>query len=142
MQLVSFDVAKYLHDKSIIIDSKYAYCISRIGVRVVIGDLNNPTAEYTYHNKTLEPVNPDKGIYYPSENWCSAPTVFDVLKYFYEKLGILILPEYKGNGLFGYNIIHNDTIISTSDTTYRTLHDVYIAALENFIIYKNKDYLN
>lgn len=45
--IVSFDVANWLHNNSIIIHGNYAYCISKVGVRAVKSKDNNIIAEKT-----------------------------------------------------------------------------------------------
>lgn len=140
VKLISLEIAEYLNNNGIIIDSQYCYCKSPIGIKAVKSDnTGNKLSERIYHRGTIEKVDDGWGILYPSENWCSAPSIFDVIRYLDESLNIVIIPIYKGNRLFEFNIYKDDELIYASSEQYYSILTTYNAAINYYFKkYKNE----
>lgn len=134
--IVSFDVANWLHTHSIIIHSNYCYCISKVGVRAVKSKDNNVISEKTFYRGCLEKVNPDWGVTAPSNDFCFAPRCFDVIATLWDK-GIKICLNHLPDNKISVTIQDHNKSHTHIIEDNMSLENYYKVALEEFI--KNKE---
>lgn len=134
--IVSFEVANWLHNNSIIVHSNYVYCISKVGVRAVKTKDNNVISEKTFYRGCLEKENSEWGAVAPSNDFCYAPRCFDVISALWDKGIRICLSNLPDNKISVTIQDHNRTHTHIIEDNM-SLENYYKTALEEFI--KNKE---
>lgn len=135
MKHVSFDNAKTLETIGFDEYTHYLYMKTRIGIKVVKGDLEKHESERIYHEGDLYLRDKDWGIDYPSTHWIPAPYVYQVINWFDRFYNIQIIPIFNNEAkTWGYNVEFPDLLnfIKTdikSDKSFYKLEDSFHAAI-------------
>lgn len=94
-KIVSFEIAKFLNKLGYNEATDFLYQVTKPGIRAVISKLNGVKCdEKVFYEGSLEKVDEQYGIVYPSTHWIPAPFIFDAVKFIDEKFNIRIIPWY------------------------------------------------
>lgn len=104
-KVVSFEIAKFLNRLGYNESTNVLYQITKPGIRAVISQLDGKKCdEKIFYEGSLEKVDEQFGVTYPSAHWIPAPFIFDAVKFIDEKFNIRIIPWYEDGYFYRFVI--------------------------------------
>ena len=104
-KIVSFEIAKFLNNLGYNEPTDVLYQITKPGIRAVISQLDGKKCdEKIFYEGSLEKVDEQFGVIYPSAHWIPAPFIFDAVKFIDEKFNIRIIPWYDDGYFYSFTV--------------------------------------
>lgn len=104
-KIVSFEIAKFLNNLGYNEPTDVLYQITKPGIRAVISQLDGKKCdEKIFYEGSLEKVDEQFGVTYPSAHWIPAPFIFDAVKFIDEKFNIRIIPWYDDGYFYSFTV--------------------------------------